>query len=304
MKIGAFIKALLPKLEKDTLAEDLRITLDELDKIVIPAYNSALPFFKTYSPVSKEVALLSSSFKRNYSNPKMAKQPNFISDICIALPNVRANAETILGQAEQILSEDIISEGLTAKKVLLVRAASMLSFISRYSIDLLNLVYEAEAQATGTPESYESIKLAPKVRERTLKHIVQFGLLLSDYGMEGKKFADSLSAVPDILINSKNASSVASVYKEKEVDPFSDSYMPGFTASPIYHVRLVIAEWQNSRYQANKEKKQVLELRLLYLKQLKDKGSNAALEREIEYTQNRVTKLERYLESVENDLGV
>ena len=45
MKIGAFIK-FLPKPEKDTLAEDLRITLDELDKIVIPAYNSALLFLR------------------------------------------------------------------------------------------------------------------------------------------------------------------------------------------------------------------------------------------------------------------
>ncbi len=303
MKIKDFIVALLPSLEKNTLVKDLRITLDELDKIVIPSYNSAVPFFKVYKTVSKEVETLSMTFKRNYKTT-LARQPNFITDVCLALPNLRANTETILIQAEQLLSEDIISEGLTAKKLILVRAASLLSFMSRYSINLLNLIYEAEAKATGTPESYESIKLAPKVRELTLKYIVNFGSLLSDYGMDPEKFKKSLSTIPDVIVNSKTVNAIASVYKDNELDPFANSYMPGFTGSPIYHLRLVVAEWQNSRYQANKEKKQILELRLLYLKQRNNKDNNAALEREIEYTQNRITKIERYLDSVENDLGI
>lgn len=303
MKISEFIKAILPRMEKDKLAEDLRITIDELDKIAIPSYQAANAFFKTYKFQSEEVEAMSLTFKRNYES-KHPRQSNFISDINLALANLRANAETILDQAEAVLNEDIVTEGLTAKKALIIRSAEMLSFVTRYSIDLLNLVYESESKAVGAPESYEAIKLPPIRRETTLKNVNRFAMLLADYSMDTKRFSTALSDVPEIFVNVKNAASIASIYKEKDIDPFAGSYMAGFSGSPIYHVRLIFTEWQANRYKSNKEKKVVLELRLLYLKSLKDKGSNASLEREIEHTQDRVNKIERYLNSVETDLGI
>ena len=304
MKIMDFLKALLPHIEKDTLVEDLRTTLDELDKVAVPMYNQAATFFKVHKVQSKEIDALSNIFKRSYTDSKHPKQPNFIADIAHALPHLRDNVEFTMKQAEEILSEDILSEGLTAKKALVVRSCELMSFITRYSIDLLNFCYEAEGKAVGAADSQEAIKIAPITREKIQLKIADCARLLADYGMDSKKFAASVASVPDLFINSKVADTVGSIYKEIDIDPFNKSFRTGFIGSPIYHARLIFAEWQTARYNSAKEKKTILELRLLYLKNQDNKKDSSALEREIQYTQGRIDKIDRHLKSVEDDLGV
>ena len=301
MKIMDFLKAVLPHIEKDTLVEDLRTTLDELDKIAVPSYNQAAAFFKAHKIQSEEIDALFVLFRRAYDS-KYPKQNNVVGDIAHALPALRDNVEFIMKQAEDILAEDILSEGLTAKKALVVRASEMVSFTTRYSIDFLSFLYEAEAKAVGSAESYEAVKLPPITRAKVQAKVSDFARLLADYGQDPKKFAASVTSVPEIFMNAKVADAVGSIYKELDLDPFHGSFRTGFIGSPIYHIRIVFAEWQASRYNAAKEKKTALELRLLYLKNQDSKKDSAALEREIQYTQGRIDKIERHLQSVEDDL--
>ena len=61
--------------------------------------------------------------------------------------------------------------------------------------------------------------------------------------------------------------------------------------NPIYHIRIRIAEWQAAKYQEAKEERSMVELRLLSLKELKSGKDNARLEQQIEYNQERLSKL-------------
>jgi len=302
MKILNFIEKLLPRLEKQNILEDLRITLSELDTIVIPSYQAASEYFKSAKLKADANQELSTLFYRNASLIVRNKQPTMVNEAYLFLKNLRENTAYISDQIEALMEMDVIPAGLTAKKALLIRAAEAVSFASRFAPELLSVVYSNEAVENGA-EISESVKVVPAVINNVNKNISKFAGAISDYGVPNDRFTKIISAVPDVVVGGKAGKAVAGLYKEDEVDPFSSNYVAGFTYSPIYHFRLMVAEWQASRYKANKDKKKVLELRLLHLKMQADKKSDARLEQEINYLQGRIDKIERYLKSVEEDLG-
>lgn len=301
MKIFDFVKALLPHIDKSKIVEDLRVTIAELENIDIRAFQTASDHFKTNKLKSAINKDLSEVFYRNFDLLHGSKQSSFVSEISNRLPYIKENADYILDQVEELMERDIINEGLTAKKAILVRAAESLSFISRYSIDLLNYVYINEAIEVSS-EVEEAVRLSPGAIKVIQKDITKFARLLSNYGIPNKDLSKIILAVPDVIVNSKSAASIAGIYKETDLDPFASNYVAGFTGSPIYHVRLLVAEWQASRYKANKDKKKMLELRLLHLKLLQDKKNDPKLEQELTYLQSRIDKISRYLIEVETSL--
>lgn len=301
MKILAFVSALLPSIEKSKITEDLRITISELDNVVVQNYQAASDHFRSNKLKSSINKDNSDAFYQNFDLQHGSKQTSFIAEIYKRLPAVKSNAEYILEQVEELLEHDIINEGLTVKKALFVRAAESVSFISRFSVDLLNSVYVNEA-VEANAELEESLRLSPASIKFVNAHLTKFARLISDYGIPTPDFRKILTEVPEVMLNSKTANAVAGIYKEQDIDPFASSQMVGFTYNPIYHVRLMVAEWQASRYKSNKDKKKMLELRLLHLKLIQSKKNDPKIEQEITYIQSRVDKIERYLREVEESL--
>lgn len=302
MKILSFIQALLPKLEKSKIIEDLRISSAELDNVVIPSFTIAAEYFKGHKIKSDHTQKLTDIFYRNVSLTVRSKQPTVVNEIALMLVNLRQNATYVEDQLEVLLEHDIIAEGLTAKKALFIRAAEAISYVSRYSLEFLCLVYNNEAYEVNA-EVGENIKMVPATVKYVDAGMLKFAKAISDYGIPNDKFKKIFTAVPDVIVGGKAGNAVAGIYKENEIDPFSSGYTANFTYNPIYHIRLTVAEWQANRYKANKEKKKVLELRLLHLKMLQEQKNDAKLENEINYIQGRIDKLERYLRSVEEELG-
>lgn len=300
MKIISFIKALLPRLSKEQILEDLRVTNAELEQIVNPNYFQAQTFFKSSKFASKTNKDLSDGFYRNFDLQGSSKQGSFIGEIARRTPFLQENLTYITEMIENLMERDVLNEGLSAKKAILIRAAEHMSFITRYSVDLLNYVYINETIATGA--DLEQNDLSAGQITHITKNLAMFSMLLSDYGIPNKDFSKLIGKIPEVNVNSKTANTLLGAYKERDIDPFSSGYVAGFTGNPIYHIRLVVAEWQSNRYKANKDKKKILELRLLHLKLSQDKKHDPKIENEINYIQNRVDKIEHYLRDVESTL--
>lgn len=301
MKIFSFIKALLPHMAKDQILEDLRITAGEFDQIVAPNYRHGAEYFrisKMKSAVNKE---LSDDFYRALGKGGVPRQASIVGEVAARMSYLQDNLAYVAAQIEAIMERDVISEGLTAKKAILVRAASQFSFISRYASDLLNYVYVHETMEYKT-EDADDISLAPAVKKHVEKDIKIFAMLLSDYGIPNKDFVKIIDGLPDVMVSSRNEAVISSAYRESDIDPFTAVYMNGFSGTPIYHLRLVFAQWEASRYKSNKEKKKMLELRLLHLRLVNEKRGDAKIAAEISYIQSRVDSLERSLRETEESL--
>ena len=298
MRILDFIRSILPRLHKDQILEDLRITSGELDKCVRPAYEDAAKYFKSGKLKSSESAEVSTAFYRNYKGSHVNKQ-NMILEIESKLGNVIKNLAFVTEQNEDLLERDVLRDGLTAKKAILVRSAEQLSFIARYSIDLLNHVYMCETKTLdGAVTNLVPIQLAALIA-----NVPNFAAIFSVFAKEPEKFKADFDTMPDVVLNEKTYASLSSVYDADKLDPLQTLLIAGFEGNPIYHLRLVVAEWQAERYKLNKDKKRMLELRLLNLKMIAEKNPDPKIEQEIEYIQNRIESLEFKMKKMEDSVS-
>jgi hypothetical protein len=295
-----FAMALLPSLRKDSVIEDLRITIKEIDDSLQDSFRDASEFFKINKPKSDLYKELSNTFYRNIKDKD--RQDTILGEIYRRLPNLRANAVYIKDQLEILLEQDIIKEGLTAKKVLLIRGAGSIAFIVRYSLDLINIMYTAETKEAGnTNEDLELNKERVKFIEA---NIGKFAFLVADYAQDPVEFSRLVGTIPDVILNSKTAQAVQGVYGNKDIDPFANGYIQGFSGSPFLFFRTLEAEYQDRRYKENEALKKNLELRLLNLKLQMEKKPDPKLEQLIIHNQGRVDKLTRQIKEYETSIGL
>lgn len=299
MEILEFIKKLLPSISKDQISEDLRITIANLDNQTIPTYNEASNYFKSNPIKSKKNQELERTFYKNLDSNGVSKQVNIVSEINLRLGFIRDNSLYVQEQLDKIFQRDIISEGLSIKQTHFIRAAEAFYFVSNYSLDLLKYILHQETENINS-EANDNIELSKFNIRLVENNISDFALLLSNYGIPKDKFQKTITATPDVVVNSDTIA----LYKEREVDPFTRGLVSNFTKNPIFHIRTVIAEYQNDKYKSNREKKKELDLRLLYLNSVREKETNAVLEKEISITQQRVDRLDSSIREYEEDIGL
>ena len=303
MKILSFVKSLLPHVEREQVLEDLRVTIGELDDVVLPSYRAAGEHFRSNKFKSEQALEMTMSFYQSFDLQGAQKQPTIINEVDRRLPHLRDNADYISALIEELMDRDIYAEGLNAKKAALIRAAEHLSFASRYAVDLLSAIYGYEATEVDAQVS-ETMRRSPDFTKKIKANLSAFAAIISKYGIPRKDFEKIVLKIPDVGLSSKLSAVVAGMYKERDLDPISPSVVQGFVGNPIYHVRMMVAEYQVARYKANKEKSTSLSLQLMLLKEQQQNKKDPALEQRIRYTQDRIDKLEAENREVERELGM
>lgn len=295
MNISDFVKKLLPRFERSTVAEDLRVTEKELVSAAIPSWDSAATAFRVNPVKDVGVEKLGKDILFALDRKSRPRQPNFIDEVAVRLHDVHTNAVAVQSNLDKYLERDIIKEGMNAKAAFLVRAAAHMSFVSQYALSLLNYIYAKESanlDASLADDMRVSRAEAKFVEERA----VLFARLLNQYAMAPKDFTKMMDRIPSVLVNADAAAAVAALYEE--ADPITDSLVAGFTGSPILMVRMMIARFQQDRYEASVSKKQQLELRLAFLESQRDRNPSPAIQIEIKSLQNRIEKLDRKIRDV------
>lgn len=295
-----FIKTLVPHLSKNDVLEDIRITKNELVSTTIPSLEQGAAHFNTTKMNSDDNKALSLLFFRNYDLAGSKSSSSIIAEINSKIGNMLKNLEFIEKEFDAVVGADIITDGITVKKAILLRGIEQISFISRFTLDFLTVLYMNEAIHADV-ELEESLKVPTIVIDRVNKNLAMYARLLTIYANKDFIFEKRLANLPDVVLNEATAESVASVYNQDKLDPLNAPVLPGFGFNPIYHLRLIITEWQVSRYNVMKDKKKMLELRLMQLKLLTDKKSDPKLEQEITYIQSRIDKIEYSMSKMESD---
>lgn len=299
--IFKFAKQLLPRIDRATVEEDLRITEKECVNVVRPSWDAAATFFKLNKPTSQEADEMSLTFYRNFDLRKAGKSPNFILDIAKRVPALHDNVVLLQSVIDDHLQKDIITEGLTVQSAFVLRAVGNISLVTRYLLALLNYLYTVEAAEhdTALEPGLEISQAEMKYVERNFELFVK---LFSTYTQPTKDFEALLGAAPKVFINDSSAQAVSGLYG-KGFDPMETIGLAGFIGNPIYKIRLIVAKWQNDRYNSAKDKKQQLELRLLYLQMQKNEKVDPGVVKEIERLQMRIENYDRYLREVEEKVG-
>lgn len=298
------VNLFLPNIKKNDVLNDIHITSDEINESVIPGYTAAADFFGSFSLKSKSVLTLQDMFYRTFDKSSKKKKSNFILEIEEVIPLMKTNLDFLKKQVEHELAKDTLSEGSSLKVKTLIRASEHLSFLSRFSIDLLSYVYSEEALACNADVS-DSVRMAPAAKKHIETNITKFGFLIGKYGRDSTDFQHLLNKIPKIVVTKDNAASVTELYSDDQLDPLAIGvWADGFTYNPIFHFRLLINEWEDARYKRNQQRKREQELRIMHLRLLQENKNDPKIEKEIAYRTKLVDDLTIWLREKEEDAGL
>lgn len=297
MSIGKYVSSLLPSFDKGRVEEDLRVLKEELGQTTIPPYEAAAEYFSMEKFNAKECQQFDRLFG-NRVNVERKMQGNYPVTIHHVLQRASETVSMLEGRVDKYFGRDVASSGLTYARANLLRLIEVTYFVSRYARKLLLWTYDEEKKALGRQvgEPFTKAEI-----EWIFANRDGFFTALNVLAKPTKEIQGALANIPDMIVVPEEVDVAEQTVGAAKLDPLRMGIIP-IKLNPIYHVRLAIAEFQVARYKAGQEEKRALEYRLLALKEIQtDGGGDARLEQQIEYTENRIKKLNHRLAKMEEE---
>lgn len=297
MKPISFVKSLLPSIKKDTIIEDIRTVRGELKDTVCPVYEQGAQLMKNWKFKSAEVQAVLRVF-----SDLCKSSGNIVVSIDKNLPTVLENLEEVEAYIDRVYSDTVAAAGVTYLKAQLLQYVEAAGFFASYGRRLLNFIYVYETAPFVKEEdaNYDPVKaaLSPAEMEYVETNIHNFCAVYNALTNPSADLRKRLAEIPDIVVTDDNAHTLVHTVGEKKLDPGLFGFIP-VSFNPIYHVRMAIAEWQIGRYKQSETELQMLQMRALNLEQLIKNQPNAALQKRLEETRDRVEDTRAYLRKME-----
>lgn len=284
MKIANFIKSLIPSLNRTTVVEDLRIQRASIEEFALPAYKQATKTMRNYNFKSQEGKAIDSAlkpFSRRHGNSLFMAIQSLLEDTVA----ISMDLEDLI---ERSFAEDINREGMTYQRAQMIQLVDVISLVSRYSRRLLTYVYAAEAAVHEGSPSLEEEMLEGDI-EYVKTNLPFFLRAIKTIELASKDLVKVITSVPDVVVTDSNINSMHGQFGESKLDPLELNFIPTW-ANPIYHLRVIRADWQMANYEEAKDELVSLQLRRLNLEMLNQGKSDAKLQKQIDYYNNEVRK--------------
>lgn len=295
--IGGYISSLLPSFSKARVEEDIKVLLRDIRDNTLPPYKTAAEHFQRLKFKSRDVNDFDRVFTRSVKLDREYKG-NYISTVSKVLENATETLTTIENTLDKYFSKDIASSGLTYKRANMLRYIEVATFVNKYARKLLLWTYNKENTAYGLELANPFTKAE---EEWLLKNRDGFLAAVRVLSIKSRQLEGIISSIPDMIIVPEEEQVVVQTQGLNAVDPLKMGLIP-IQLNPIYHIRILVAEWQVARYESGVEERRGLEYHLLLLKEQTEGGTpDAKLEREIEYTQERIKKLNYRLAKMEEE---
>lgn len=297
MSFGRFVKSLLPSFERVRIEDDIKTIKEELGDASLLPYKAASEHFDDHPFISKENKDYNSLFLREVKVGRKVKGDNYVRTTYNALEKAFSTLPIVENRIDDLFGKDITAEGMTFARANAIRYIGILYFATRYARRLLLLTYANEKEASG--RGGES-PFSPAEYDWMVEHQREFFHAVRIISYDDKELRTMLTNIPDMVIIPEEEKNVEETVGLGKLDPMKMNLIRPIV-NPIYLVRMAYTDFLVSRYKIAQEEKRALEYRLLSLKEITQGRDDPKLEQQIEYTENRVRKLNRKLSKMEED---
>lgn len=294
--LGKYVASLLPSFEKSQIEEDVRILKETLTENTLPPFKAAKEHFDDEGFRARETKSFDTLMRRRI-NVDRPLQGHYIHTTFMVLQRAVENINLVESKINDNFGDDVTSGGMTYARANILRYIEVVTFCGQYARKLLLWTYYHENSAVGRPQDNP---LAPADYKWLTDNQTAFIRSLSIAGKERGSLDTALRNIPDMVVVPKEADTAASVVGLNKLDPLSTGLIP-IALNPIYHIRMAWTEYQVHRYNVAKEEKRALEYQLLALKEANQDRHDAKLEQQIEYTNNRIKKLNYRISKLEEE---
>ena len=187
----------------------------------------------------------------------------------------------------------LLDKNTSLKDGTIVRVIEDLTFMSLYVLDFLYYSILDESDTNFTKKKIEVIK----------NELPEFIKLVKYYNRNIKNILDEILELPDVpvSISQTDSSSMLDTFlkKIKKI-----SFIPtanGFVGNPIYHFRMWLVDREIRKYEALKDRKEALELRLMELRYQESGSTDENIKERIAYFEEKISKIEYEIAKIEKD---
>lgn len=218
--------------------------------------------------------------------------------ILVGLRDFFTRAETCLHTMSRVINKDfpdLITAKTTSFKVGTVMR--VLTDISSMSIFCLDVIYYAISETDKMDKAYLN---------QITKNYSSFCSLFLTYNKEIENITKNAPAISNEIISLDAPAGMSDILAKKSgaMVRLPDGLKgQQFVNNPIYHIRLWLVDRDIEKYNANKDKKEMLELKVLSLKMAKnDPDANTdKLDKQIAYYEEKISDLNYKIERFEKE---
>lgn len=297
MKFLEFFNSLKPSFSKKTLTENLQSISEELNSYTIPIYENAKTDFHLFKFKSKEV----NSLTKRFDLLVKRKKGDMISTIYFALVNISDITNKLIRVIDKDFEANVTNYGLTFSKAQKIQLVEAIDYTTRYSRKLLNYILEAETVNLDDGNALNK-RLTPQQIQNVISFFPNYCRLINGFMISPAEILTLFAKIPNILITPESIETQTAMNGKVALDPLSFNLIAAWL-NPIYHIGLKLAEYQSRRFEEAKEERDMLNLKLLNLKNLNTGTPDPVIEKEIAYYNNLIQELELNIEDMERKYG-
>lgn len=286
-----YFNSMFHTVRKEDVLKNLENTLSSLNDDVIPALDGVIS-----SAGSSKILLNNNLLKTiaNTSGIKAKDNRDLLVKVKGLLVNITKSGKDLTKVVENDLSDIVTDKTGTVKDVAIIKVVSDISSISMYTLDLVYFVLTNN----GVDESnYPKIKF-DKVRDG----VQSYSSSLKSYA---GNFATTVKDLPKVAaIPAKVETSKISMLERLAGKGGKTLNLPntqGFVGNPIYFVRMWLVDREIAKYEALKEKRKLVDLKLMELKVQETGEENPKLRKQIEYYEDKISKVEYEIAQIEDE---
>lgn len=301
MKLANFMKSLLKTFRKDRIEEDCRLRLNELKTLTLPAYEDASVIFKGGNKWKSERM---KNHQNTFANLVKANgSRDMIGTIEKGLKQTIENLEFLSKVVDKTFNDTVAIEGMTFVKAQILQLIEAAGFVSNYARKFLNYAYTAESAEVEDSGVVFADSITPAEVKWVEENFGNFCLALQAIMCPTTELEKALENIPDVVINDDNIDSLQSTVGAIKLDPRGMGLIT-VRMNIIYHIGMAVAEYQTMRYRAAKEELKMLQLKKMQLELLNERKPNPALQKDIEYVEQRVQALNFRIAKTEAENGI
>lgn len=299
MSLKAFLSTMVPHFERNRILEDIDSLSVDLRDSLIPSYESAAKLFRGRKFASMAGKTTEAMFHVRFPQERNNNHVAFICQNLINLQETLGQIEEVVGQ---LFDRDVTKDSLTYKKAAILQFLSVARFYNDYAgRHLLRLVAGEDAVHKQQPDDTQLLPIEKKFFTENLENFLHASQVVA---LGSVQIMDRLTQMQDLQIVLDRINSVSATLGVENVDPLRLGFMgPNATSSPIYKIRSAIANYQVANNNRNKELAKLLQLRLFALKDAYSEKSDPKLQKEIDYNQERLDRLNESVAEFEERYG-
>jgi len=253
---------------KESILSNVEATLSSIHKEVLPAMKEVLDTPEFFRSDNVQVLhRVGSGLSINTSNPA-----NVIKELKTFFKSIEHSGRALTSLIESDFGTRVFHATATAQEAAIMKTVSDITSATLYAIDLLYLVTLSDDN-----------DLAKKKLQDLEEGISYFIGIVNVYGDHFDKHVVTLSKVAKVHLDMKAPASMMDKLFASHGELAALPMMNGFIHNPIYHVRMWMVDEDMGKLEALKQKKKLLEIKLLELKMASNGKHDERLSKQVAY---------------------